>query len=68
MTQLYKHVITIWSETGADIEIKDLAQAATDGDSYCAKHAVTLIDDPGSDPDWDGTEFFGDVDQTWRLG
>jgi len=58
---LYKHVIVIWSKTGADIEINDLAQDATDGNSYCSNHTTVLVGQPDTDPNWDGTEFFWNV-------
>lgn len=63
---LIKHTIIIWSEPMDNPrEINELAQDAMDGDSYCSKHDTKIIEDPSSDPDWDGTEFFNtDWDET----
>jgi hypothetical protein len=64
MRPLIKHVITIWSETPLEnAEINRLAQEAVDGDAYCSNHTATRVEDPKQDPDWDGTEFFGDDDE-----
>lgn len=59
MKSLYKTVAVIWSEEdGSQIELIDLAQAATDGTAYCSRQASVQVADPTADPDWDGTEFF----------
>ena len=60
MATLYKTTIVIWSEYDAseNTEIDDLARDAMSGDSYCSKQDCVKVDDPASDPDWDGTEFF----------
>ena len=58
--KLFKTTIVIWSDSdpnGADID--QLAANAVNGDSYCSKRKTVTVSNPGSDPDWDGTEFFG---------
>ena len=56
---LYKTTIVIWSDTPPeDIEIDELAREAMVGGAYCSKQIFVKVDDPKSDPDWDGTEFF----------
>lgn len=69
--KLWKTTIVIWTEwepTTDDTDeesqysIEDLAAAATDGDAYCSKQESVEVDDPASDPDWDGTEFFEAVE------
>ena len=62
--KLYKTTIVIWSDCDpCECELSDLARDAEAGESYCSKMDRHLIDDPKSDPDWDGTEFFdGSVD------
>lgn len=63
MKKLFKTTIIIWSEYDGDEDaIVDLAQAAMDGEAYCSKQESQLIADPSTDPDWDGTEFFGDLE------
>lgn len=58
--KLYKTTIVIWSEEDpSHLELEDLARDATSGDSYCSKQELARVD-PLSDPDWDGTEFFGE--------
>lgn len=64
MKKLFKTTIIIWSEYDGDEDaIVDLAQAAMDGEVYCSKQESQLIADPSTDPDWDGTEFFGDLEE-----
>jgi hypothetical protein len=58
-TPLYKTVIVIWSEyDGEKVEIEDLAFQATEGNAYCSKQQSVLVQEPTTDPEWDGTEFF----------
>jgi hypothetical protein len=57
---LYKTTIVIWSRDRGDAtELSQLAREAESGDAYCSVYRSSLIADPGSDPDWDGTSFFG---------
>lgn len=58
--KLYKTTIVIWSEYDPtnNIEIDDLARDAMSGESYCSKQKSEYVD-PRTDPDWDGTDFFG---------
>lgn len=64
MARLNKTVIVIWTrpdDINPDkLELVDLAREATDGLAYCSASRTTLVADPSSDPDWDGTEFFDD--------
>jgi hypothetical protein len=56
---LYKTTIVIWSQyPGDDVELSDLAREAEQGDAYCSRQESERIEDPRSDPGWDGTEFF----------
>lgn len=58
---LKKTTIVIWSEVDdPDRELSDLAREAEVGDAYCARLASMVVNDPQADPDWDGTEFFGE--------
>lgn len=57
---LHKHTIVIWSEHD-EVSLANLGQEAEDGMAYCSKFEVEKVEDPGSDPDWDGTEFFEGV-------
>lgn len=58
-TPMFKTTIVIWSDGDpAGVEIDRLARDAIDGDSYCSKRELVIVDDPQSDPDWDGTDFF----------
>ena len=60
-TPLYKTTIVIWSEDSLqEVELEDAAHAATSGDAYCSRYRSEKVEDPWTDPDWDGTEFFGD--------
>jgi len=63
MRSLFKTTIVIWSEYDSEaghVELADLALDATDGQSYCSSMTKTKVEDPSKDPDWDGTEFFGE--------
>lgn len=62
---LYKTTIVIWSEYDASaLELEDLARDATSGESYCSSSRTELISRPEKNPDWDGTEFFNEVEVT----
>ena len=62
---LTKHTIVIWAEENLNAaEISFLAQQAETGEAYCSKHEVQHVSDPEADPDWDGTEFFGGVEES----
>lgn len=57
--KLFKTTIVIWTKDNAtDVDLTILAQSATDGDAYCSKQECARVEDPESDLDWDGTEFF----------
>ena len=65
--KLWKTTIVIWTEwepktddtaEGEPYSLEDLAVAATNGDAYCSKAESEEVENPTSDPDWDGTEFF----------
>lgn len=60
--KLYKTTIIIWSEEDPTekYELKALADEAERGSAYCSKMQAELVEDPTKDPDWDGTEFFGE--------
>lgn len=62
MKPLYKTTIVIWSEYDPtdEVELEDLARAATSGDAYCSKQESVKVEDPATDPAWDNTEFFDD--------
>lgn len=61
---LFKHTITIWSPH-AEMELVDLAQRATDGDSYCSDVVVRGVEDPVSDKSFtDGAAEFFDLDKS----
>lgn len=58
--QLYKTTVVIWSEyPTATIELSKLARETEEGDAYCSNEVCTRVEDVYTDPDWDGTEFFG---------
>ncbi len=60
LMKLYKSTIVIWSEENPmQLELSALARGAEVGDDYCSKRHAELVEDPGSDPDWDGADFFG---------
>ena len=64
MKKLFKTTIVIWSEYNTeDVELTDLAREATEGDSYCSKQECEQIEDPETDDEWDGTEFFNSDDE-----
>lgn len=57
--KLYKTTIVIWSDSDpVGMELTELARDAFVGDSYCSKQEVVVVNNPKTDPDWDGTEFF----------
>lgn len=57
--KLYKSTIVIWSEENPmQLELAELARKAEVGGAYCSKLRAELVEDPKSDPDWDGTDFF----------
>jgi hypothetical protein len=61
---LYKTTVVIWSEfDGTTIELSELARDAEVGESYCAFSRSELVEDPESDPFWDGTDFFDDGEE-----
>lgn len=64
MKPLYKTTVVIWTEYDPhQSELEDLARDATSGESYCSKAVTEVVNDPATDSDWDGTEFFdGGVD------
>jgi len=62
--KLYKTTIVIWSDQdprGTELEI--LARDAICGDAYCSKMESIDVEDPESDSDWDGTEFFNCMEE-----
>lgn len=64
MKPLYKTTTIIWSEENPrDVELAEMSQDATDGDSYCSRSDTEMIENPEQDPDWDGTEFFDDEEE-----
>lgn len=63
--RLRKTTIVIWSreeDYQGEVELVDLAMDATSGLAYCSKQESALVDDAENDPDWDGTEFFNDME------
>jgi hypothetical protein len=51
--------VVIWSEENPHLyELDELAREATRGMAYCSSMSSEFIEEPDSDPDWDGTEFF----------
>jgi hypothetical protein len=63
---LYKTTIVIWSDydpATEKVELAALARDAENGESYCSFQESERIEDPAGDPQWDGTEFFGVVDE-----
>lgn len=62
--KLFKTTIVIWSEFDPTfkLELNELAQEAMNGNAYCSRMEAVAINDPTNDPDWDGTEFFGDLE------
>ena len=62
---LYKSSIVIWSREHPKLhyELEELARKALcDNDTYLSSHRVQVVDTPGDDPDWDGTDFFDQPD------
>ena len=63
MRKLWKTTVVIWSEKDLSMAgLEYLGRDATQGESYCSKMDVELVEDPESDNDWDGTEFFMEDD------
>jgi hypothetical protein len=64
----YKTTIIIWSHTPTSkMEISTIAQEAESGEFYCSRHQSEKIEQPATDPDWDGTEFGTDEsDETFK--
>ncbi len=60
MKPLYKTTIVIWRTFDYDMELDDLATEAMYGEAYCSKQETVKVENLNKDPDWDGTEFFGD--------
>lgn len=63
MKPLYKTTIVIWTDYepigfGDDL-LSSLACEAEVGDAYCSSCETKQVEEPSSDPNWDGTEFFG---------
>jgi hypothetical protein len=59
--KLYKSTIVIWSEYDpTKLELSHLALEAESGAAYCAKCHAEVVEAAEDDPDWDGTDFFGD--------
>jgi hypothetical protein len=59
---LDKSTVVIWSEFDpSEVEISFLVREAEHGDAYCTRNRSHLVDRPENDPDWDGTDFFGDA-------
>ena len=57
---MYKTTIVIWRQINPEIELSALAREAEEGDAYCSRMSTVHVEDPTKDPDWDGTEFFGE--------
>ncbi len=58
---LVKYTIIIWAPKeylNSDIGLSDLGREADSGECYASRVKSELINNPRSDPDWDGTEFF----------
>lgn len=65
---LYKTTIVIWSEWNpsryaGDDALEYLGRHADQGEAYCSKMSSEEVKDPKADPDWDGTEFFGVLEE-----
>lgn len=69
MKPLYKTTIVIWTEHDPreddplEMELTEISQDATNGDSYCFRSDTVLVENLEQDPDWDGTEFFSDEEE-----
>lgn len=63
--QLYKTTIIIWSEDPIpdDVNLEYIGRQADQGDYYCSKLEMVPVADPLADQNWDGTEFFGVMDE-----
>lgn len=58
-SSLYKTTVVIWSRFNPKkLELSELAREAETGEAYCAKLEANRVNQPITDPDWDGTEFF----------
>jgi hypothetical protein len=56
---LFKTTVVIWSEfSGEEVELEHLAREATSGEAYCSRYCSVRVEDPESDPAWEGTDFF----------
>lgn len=62
MKPLYRTIIVIWSEYDPtnELELEELARAATNGDAYCSVQESVKVDNPEDDPHWDNNTFFDD--------
>ena len=62
--RLSKSTIIIWADPEyldvTQLGLTDLAREADIGMAYCSHSDTVYMDDPQTDPDWDGTEFFED--------
>jgi len=66
---LVKTTMVIWSEAPeTEWDIARLAQEATNGEAYCSHSESVLVENPVADPEWDGTEFFGVLDEDETKG
>lgn len=64
---LFKTTIVVWTEYDtSEVELSILARDASFGEAYCAKQECSYVTDVSKDPDWDGTEFFGDDEDANR--
>ena len=63
---LYKTTIIVWSRydpSASEMDLNDLVRDATDGEAYCpVLRPSVFVTKPAKDPDWDGTEFFGEAE------
>jgi len=56
---LYRTTLVIWSDfEPSELSPEDLGREAVSGEAYCSAQDSILVEDPTSDPQWDGTEFF----------
>ncbi len=75
--KLYKTTIVVWTEYKADDAassdpdgdaLVSIAHDACHGEAYCSKFDCVEVVDPERDPDWDGTEFFGEQAEPKERG
>ncbi len=62
---MFKTTIVIWSDTDpSGMSLSELGADAHSGDSYCSKQVTEekTAEDTLNDPEWDGTEFFGEIE------